>query len=137
MITLFENFQKDQNLKKFASLFFNKICEYDNDISASTYYDRGDYEIELNSKKSDYFFTLKFTEELGSILLFVMGRFSINETSFLDILIEYLENSDYFKEKVIEVKYLGKKFEILGTPEEVEEDLKNLKLKVDMKKYNL
>lgn len=133
MITLFENYWQTTDVKKIASLFFNKICEYDNNIDANTYYNRGDFELEFNTKKGDCFFTLIITEELT---LIIKNKFNFENNSFSVILIEYLKNSEYFRESEM-TNFLGKKFEILGTPEEIEEDLKNLEAMIQANKYNL
>jgi len=143
MITLFENFLDiekdiivDKTIKEFTSLFYRKICEY-GDVVGKNYVDRGAYETEFIENNQKYIFTIILKEEVGEITLTLKSSFS-NDSIFFKTLLEYLNDSEYFENiKLDRAEWLRTKFKILGTPEEVEEDMKTLEMMIHANKYNV
>ena len=131
MITLFENFL-DKTIKEFASLFFRKICEY-GDVVCKDYVYLGNYEIEFIENKELYIFAIILIDEgLDGITITIKSSL-LNNSLFYKTLLEYLDNSEFFKL----INRSKNKYIILGTPEEVEEDLKNLEIMTHANNYNL
>lgn len=139
MITLFENFLDENKVKEFASLFYRKLCDYG--CVGTNYYDRGSYETEYVDDEK-YIFVVIIRDEIGDIILTTKGK-TLNNSSFYNIFLEYLNGSEFFEKiEVAPSKYknLGtpkEAFKIVGTPDEVEEDMKQIEIMVQAKKYNL
>lgn len=138
MITLFENYSEIEKLRKdFVSLFYRKICEY-GDVVGKNYIDRGNYEIEFIENDQKYIFAFIFRmEEINGITITLKSSL-LNDSDFFKTLLEYFNDSEFFEKiKLDDAEWLRTKFKILGSLEEVEEDLKNLEMIVQAKRYNL
>jgi len=137
-IKLFESHGYDKLKKDFTSLFYRKVCEYGN-VVGHNYYDKGQYEIEFTENNEPFFFSIIIMDEISDIFLILKSSPS-NESVFYNMLQEYFDNSKFFEKKV-EFPYLvalnNNKYKILGTAEEVEEDLKDLETRTQANKYNL
>ena len=163
MITLFENFESSI-ITKLASLFYRKICEYGN-VVGKTFETSFDTEIEFIEDNEKYIFAIIISGENTEMLdnsddytelssysrhhhyndeTFLTLKSSVlNKSLYYNSVLEYLKNSEFFKliseedNSFRSYSPYSHKFKILGTPEEIEEDLKNLEIIVQAKKYNL
>lgn len=132
MITVFENFSDNKLQKEFISLFYRKICEYGN-VVGKNYLDNGNYEIEFIEDNELYLFYIIINRELE---LSIKSSFH-NDSIFYNKLGEYFLSSVLFQ-KIDQSKYRQgvriEKYKILGTPQEVEDDLEMM---IQANKYNL
>lgn len=146
MVTIFENFfSVRERVKEFASLFYRKICEYGN-VEGRNYLNRDRYEIELiENDETAWMIIVEIRAEIDDIVLLLKSSLQ-NESVFYNSLMDYFNESDFFKKKIELPSQYGKlntaieninRYEILGTPEEIEEDIKNLETRIQAKKYNL
>ena len=144
-IKLFESHGYDKLKKDFVSLFYKKVCEYGK-VEGRNYYDRGNYEIEFTEVNASYFFSIIIKDEIGEIIL-ILKSSEFNDSIFYKTLIEYFDDSDFFEKKEKEIIDTSNrvnpatedinKYKILGTPEEIEEDIKDLETRVLANKYNI
>jgi len=141
-IKLFESNRYDKLKINFIDLFYRKLCDYGEVVCSKKYDKTLGHEIRFTENNEPYYFLITIKDEIDDLFI-IVKNFNFNQSSFYNTLMKYFDNSDFFEKKIdiyppnVQYGYMGinhAKYKILGTIEEIEEDLE---IMVQAKKYNL